>query len=220
MKTLLTIFILLAMSVTAHATAIVTGASVSTVNGALLFSLLFDHTPDFAAMDQFGRPAESFQWYLTDDLKASRPMAGAVTDYIIRGDGISEAGNVRMCTTRPLGSGCPGGWGLDLGPIPSFWNPETLSLAFSVPLDNFSTNTYSYDVISLKYGAQLDAYKGMTDGGDAQRWGPACSITIKTNCYEPIKTPESSALILLPIGLMGLWMGRKRIAASSMGNLI
>ncbi len=223
MKAFLTISILLAMAATAHAatitlpppTPVIVGASVSTINGAMLFSLLFNHTPDFATVDQFGRPAESFQWYLTDDLKATRPMGGSVADYIMRGDEMGKSGMVRMCTTAPLGAGCPGGWGLDLGPIPSQWNPQTLALSFSVPLDNFTGNLYAYDVISLKYGAQYDGFNGVEDGGAAKRWTPTCPLT-QPDCFDVFdskadpKLPEPSTLLLLPIGLAGLWAVRKR----------
>lgn len=217
-KLILTLIFLFA-SVTAFATVlptpIITGASVSDTNGNYIFQLLFDHTPNFAQHNEYGLQAESFQFFVTDD-PVNLPMNPYVADYIVRGDGIGDG--IKVCSTRPYGSGCPSGWGLDLGDFS--YSLQNLTLTLSIPDAVFDTAMLYYDVISLDYGKQQDWFDGTVGPVVAKRVAPMCPpfetcaygnielppgikppVTIR-NTPEAVSEPSSLALLVPSVGLL------------------
>src|SRR5688572_3943146 len=58
------------------------------------FELEFDTVPDFFTVDAFGRPADSFQYFLFYEGDPFQP--DPETDVIIRGDEIHIAGDIRF----------------------------------------------------------------------------------------------------------------------------
>lgn len=169
---------------------LILNASLARSGQDLLFSLTLTHAINFSTVDSFGRPAESFQWFLAGR-NALRPMNSSEVLYVMRGDELHMDGEVTVCTAHPFGSGCPGGWGLELADTQMSWNSATRVFTFRVPLALLDGSNYSYDVISLEYGAESDWLSGATGSGNAVR-------------MDHKVLPESSPAVLLTFGLAGI----------------
>lgn len=161
---------------------------VSTDGPAALFLFRYEVVPDFHTVDGFDRQVDSFQFYISDNPATARPMASP--DYLIRGDEIHSINAVDVCTTRPFGSGCPGGWGVPMGNIA--FSLSGTDLNFEVLLSTIGGGSgFSYDLLTFKNGAQQYSYRGTLDGGDAAQW-------------SPFMTAEPSTALLLPVGFLAL----------------
>jgi len=171
----------------------------------LLFALFFADTPDFQTKDEYARPKTSFQWYLSTNPNASNPIIPLFTTFVVRGDGMAS-GNVKVCTVQPIGSGCPGGWGLDLTDLATIYDDDFMELTFSAPAQLFGTSAMSFDVISMEYGAQRDKIHGAILSTPSPGLAPPQAIT------QPVGVSEASSLVLAGLAMVGL-VGLKRITA-------
>jgi hypothetical protein len=116
--------------------------------------------PDFFTTNEYGRQADSFQYYV--DADGGFPIFKGVEFYysnlesIIRGDEIHLGGNVRICNTFPpdpeLSSS--GGWGKIRGSVPYTLSGNLLSLLVPLQLIGDSDGKFSYQLMWGEYGAQ------------------------------------------------------------------
>jgi len=180
-----------------------TSASIFSDGAHLTFLLQFANGFNYNDHDQLGRQAESFQWYLTTKLGATRPSNIHDVEYIIRGDGFGENHTVELCTAFPLGVGCAGGWGIDLGAFATDLD-QTGLLTFEVPTAFFGTDALQYDVLGFRYGELNDGLNGFASGGDANRWFPfPRDIEPPNPPGDPLATPEPSSLTLMLLLICG-----------------
>ena len=124
------------------------------VAGQVNFTLTFNRAPDFMTVDEFGRQADSFQYYILGDL--SLPYPGYY-DSIIRGDEIHIVpGVLRIRDAVPSDPDpAAGGWGPIRGEVPYRLDGNVLS--FSVALSTISEHSvdgrFSYELLLTQFGA-------------------------------------------------------------------
>jgi len=211
MRTLLTIATILILASTAFAASeplsppplqpppppppLITDAWARVVGPDILFALFWANEPDYTH--------DSFQWFLSLNEREAEPMVPSRADFIVRSDDMAN-GNVKICSAHPFGAGCPGGWGLDLGNIPTQWDGDFLELTFSAPIALFGDSTMAFAVMSLEDGAQHDVLRGivMTDQ-------PVQLPLQPVQPQDPVQTSEASSLWLAGIAGIGL-VGLKR----------
>jgi hypothetical protein len=196
-----------------------TSASISSDGTALNFLLQFANGFDYNDHDSFGRQAESFQWYLTLDIEAMRPSNIHDVEYIIRGDGFGANHKVELCTAKPFGAGCAGGWGIDIGGFAAALDQSGL-LAFEIPVALFGTDALQYDVLGFRYGTENDGLNGFVNSGGANRWFPfPRDILPPPNDGDPIGTPEPSSVTLILLLLGWFFVTRSRFGLSRLRRI-
>ncbi|BAY75440.1 hypothetical protein NIES25_18850 [Nostoc linckia NIES-25] len=125
----------------------------------VLFTINFNRVPDFFSVDEFGRQADSFQYYIERDEKL--PVVGEVSPFypnlesIIRGEEINVAGDVRIRNVFSVGPAEPnsGGWGSIRGSVP--YTLDGTLLKFSAPLElvSDSDGLFSYELALFEFGS-------------------------------------------------------------------
>jgi uncharacterized membrane protein len=140
-----------------------TNGYVSNIDGGsnVAFSLTFNQVPDFFALDQSGRQASGFQFYISTSTNTpSSPYAS-----LIRGDEIHIAGVIPIRddgqpdTTDPNS----GGWGSIRGSVPDVLNGQTLT--FSVPASVLNVSgPFGYELVLDSYGGMTSNYFGASGG--------------------------------------------------------
>ena len=160
------------------------------------FTIEFNQAPDFFTVDAFGRPENSFQYFIVGNPKLPYPQN---YDSIIRGDEI----HVTMDTIRVRNSFPPnyadpnsGGWGSIRGSVPFILNDNILT--FSTPLDLISNHS-----IDGNFNFRLDTYV----------FGSTTESVISQSIVA-----EPSSLMLIGIGtltLIGYAGWRKQAAKKS-----
>ena len=100
------------------------------------FQLRFNRPPDFQTVDEFGRPMNSFQFFVNPDW--SGDPGNLQLDYgpgrdVLRGDEIHLAGQIRIRDGMPSDTTGPeaGGWGPMVAAVP--YQMEGTTLSFQVP---------------------------------------------------------------------------------------
>ena len=197
---------------------VITSASISSDGTKLNFLLRFASGFDYNDHDSFGRQAESFQWYLTSDIEATRPSNTHDVEYIIRGDGFGADHKVELCTARPFGAGCAGGWGVDIGGFATDFDQSGL-LAFEIPVALFGTDALQYDVLGFRYGNENDGLNGFVNSGDASRWFPFPRDIMPPPDGDPIATPEPSSITLILLLLCWFLASRSRFGLSRLRRI-
>jgi hypothetical protein len=161
------------------------------VSNTVNFTVGFNQEPDFYTVDQFGRQANSFQYYIIGNPNLGYPQE---FDAIIRGDEIHVTGN-----TLPIRSAFPfgqdpnsGGWGAIRGVVPFIINGNILS--FSAPISYLSDHGIPYNYIfgSYQYGSTTGEVTGVVEG---------------------VPESEEWALMLLGFGMVGWQVKRKQMKA-------
>ncbi|MEH2242924.1 PEP-CTERM sorting domain-containing protein [Nostoc sp.] len=161
----------------------------------VLFTINFNKVPDFLTVDQVGRQADSFQYFIDADGKL--PVFRGSPYYselesIIRGEEIHVAGDVRIRDVVSIGASEPnsGGWGKIRGSVP--YSLDGTVLKFSAPLEFIgdSDGLFSYQLESYEFG-------GITDSLENK--------SIIASVPEP-----ASALGALTFGALGVGLRRKR----------
>lgn len=122
-------------------------------NNEVLFTINFNRTPNFLLTDEFGRQADSFQYFIEANGESPIPLNYSELDAVVRGEEIHVAGNIRFRKALPSSSDPnAGGWGDILGSVPYTLNGNTVS--FSAPpqlfgdLDGF----FSYGLQWTEFG--------------------------------------------------------------------
>jgi hypothetical protein len=146
------------------------------------FTIDFNQAPDFMTVDQYGRQADSFQYYIVGD--PSRPYPENY-DSIVRGEELHLTGSeLRIRNAAPpVSDPAAGGWGSVRGEVPI--NIDGDVLTFSAPLgvlsDHSTNGEFTYTLETYQYGALTD------------------DVTAQTSV-----TPEPGSWVLLGTGLLAL----------------
>ncbi|MEH2164786.1 MAG: hypothetical protein V7K38_27960 [Nostoc sp.] len=123
-----------------------------------LFTINFNRVPDFFTLDQFGRQADSFQYFIEADgefpIFRGSPFDSNL-ESIIRGEEIHVAGDVRIRDVFSVGPSEPNsaGWGKIRGSVP--YSLDGTVLKFSAPLQFIgdSDGLFSYRLELYEFGA-------------------------------------------------------------------
>lgn len=149
------------------------------------FGIFFLTPPDFVTTDEFGRLANSFQFYVDPDQEVSYPG-----DRLVRKAEVNPLGEATVVATTP--HGYPGGWGPLLGTVPLL--QEGIFVRVDVPLAwlGAADGTFFWALETFEYGWS-DRVRLTGEAGP----GPA-----------PTALPDTGpTLVLLAAVLMGIhWM--------------
>lgn len=121
------------------------------------FRIVFSQVPDFFTVDEYGRPADTFQyWVGGDSLNAEVIIRGVEIRFT---DGLIPVRNVAPEDPDLVRSG---GWGTIRGEVPYTLRGRVLS--FSVPLslltDQSDPDTLAYEVAAFEFGATTNSLLG------------------------------------------------------------
>lgn len=169
-----------------------TSGSVGNINGSgnVDFSLTFNRIPDFFSVDQNGRLANAFQFFIAASTNV--PIFGGPFASIIRGAEIPVANDIRIRNASPVDPDPnAGGWGSLRGSVPYALNGQTLT--FSVPATVLNVQEpFPYGLLLTVYGGASAHYTGLSGG--------------------PIPIPEPSSDTLAIVGGIGMaWLGLRRL---------
>ncbi|MCC5660489.1 hypothetical protein LC608_26625 [Nostoc sp. XA010] len=128
----------------------------------VLFTIDFNRVPDFFTLDQAGRQADSFQYYVEADgefpIFRGSPFYSEL-ESIIRGEEINVAGDIRIRDVFSVGPLEPnsGGWGKIRGSVP--YSLDGTVLKFSAPLQFIgdSDGLFSYQLLLTEFGGSSDS---------------------------------------------------------------
>jgi hypothetical protein len=182
-------------------------ASVGNLDGAsnVDFCLTFNRAPDFFTVDQYDRPADSFQFYVSTDtnkpnLYPARPYAS-----LIRGDEIHVADDIRVRNDSPPDSDPDAhGWGSLRGSVPYKLNGQTLT--FSIPSSVLNVSgPFGYTLMLTSYGASTCVYPAVSSvtrptlqiccskGAVVVQWPTnACMYSLETKWPSPAPSTWST----------------------------
>lgn len=182
-----------AFSAAAHAdfTFVSQSAVYSASTGDVTFTVQFTQAPDFTTTDEFGRQADSFQYYVFGDPDAVYP---GNYDSLVRGEELHFSGqSLRIRNSVPPDPDPEAdGWGSIRGVVPYTLDGDVLT--FSAPLSLLSDHSRDGHFTYL-----LDTY---TFGSE----------TAFVRAETTTATPEPSTFLLLATGLLGTTqaVGRRR----------
>ena len=133
-------------------------AEVNLASNSVLFQIEFNRTPDFFTTDEYGRQADSFQYYV--DADGGFPIFKGGEFYysnlesIIRGSEIYLGGDVRIRNAFPpdpeLSSS--GGWGSIRSSVPYTLSGNVFSLLVPLELIGDTDGKFSYQLLWTEYG--------------------------------------------------------------------
>jgi len=125
--------------------------------GQVTFTLAFNRQPDFQTVDEFGRQADSFQYYIVGDPTLPYPDK---YDAIIRGAEIDLTSNLLPIRNAvpPDTDPAASGWGSLRAVVP--FQLDRNVLTFSTSLADISDHSvdghFSYELLLTQYGATSD----------------------------------------------------------------
>lgn len=136
-------------------------ATVDPIRRQVEFELLFNQAPDLFTVDEFGRPAKSFQYEINPDYTGSPfedPLASLRA--IVRGDEVRAAGKLRVrnANTTPDPDPIAGGWGGLRGAVPLEIEPldggdgAWLRFTASYDLLKETEGVFAYRVFTTEFG--------------------------------------------------------------------
>lgn len=126
----------------------------------VLFTIDFNEVPDFSTVDEFGRQADSFQYFVDADGELPVPFGGdppySELETIIRGGEIYVASDIPVRDV--LGEGGPnsGGWGPIRGSVPFALNDTVLTFSAPLQLIGDSDGLFSYELLLTEFGGTTD----------------------------------------------------------------
>lgn len=123
----------------------------------VLFTINFNRVPDFFTVDEFDRPADSFQYFIdpSGELPIFRPpSAYSHLSSIIRGSEIYVAGDVRIRDVFSVGPSEPNssGWGNIRGSVPYTLDGTVLKFSAPLQLIGDSDGLFSYRLELYQFG--------------------------------------------------------------------
>lgn len=128
------------------------------------FELSFNGTPDFLSVDEFGRQANEFQYYISNDQHQSQvpEVPGSGLDVLIRGGEIARTGMlvVRLANGENGGPDS-GGWGREVGRVPFVLNGKKLKFTVPWAVLGETDGHFSYGLLLLEHGASSDHRAGI-----------------------------------------------------------
>ncbi|MHC5597978.1 MAG: hypothetical protein ACYTXC_18915 [Nostoc sp.] len=161
----------------------------------VLFSINFNRAPDFFTLDEGGRQADSFQYFIdpSGELPIFRPpSAYSNLSSIIRGGEIHVGGDIPIRDVFSVGPSEPnsGGWGNIRGSVPYKLNGTFLQ--FSAPLQFIgdSDGLFSYRLESYEFGS----WNGITNENKS-------TIATATSVPEPNFALGALTFAALSVGL-------------------
>jgi hypothetical protein len=168
------------------------------------FTVTFDAPPDFLTADEFGRPADSFQYEIDNDWRAPAGLPVEGLDSVIRGDEIflADALRIRDATIDrdPDPDPAAGGWGRILDEVA--FDLSGTTLRFETPLASIGDDGdggFAYRLFTTEFGATTSAAESRV---------------------LPIPLPPAAHGVAATIGLLGgAWMLRRRGASNSKSEI-
>ena len=127
-------------------------------SGNVEFTVEFDRRPDFRSVDEFGRPADSFQYFIVGDETLGFPER---FDAIIRGGELQRKSRLLPIRRAAPADSAPeaGGWGATRAIVPYELHGRTLT--FSVALDDLSDHStdgsFSYILETYNDGSLVES---------------------------------------------------------------
>jgi hypothetical protein len=189
--------------------------SVDSASSTATFLVKFDSAPDLFTADEFGRQADSFQFWV--DSEAPDAIArtyGALsgdlppdTQTVISAQEIPSLNQLEIIWPKPLTWSGPrdrGGWGSIEGHMPYTLTPDNV-LSFNVPLSLLRDmdGKFYYTFETYQYGA----------------WGGVDYSGVSGKYYSVPAVPEPSAAALFFVGLSMLMACTRRRAGTRQLNL-
>jgi hypothetical protein len=123
-----------------------------------LFTLEFNEAPDFFSVDNVGRQADSFQYFIDADGRlpvfSGSPYFSQL-ETIIRGEEIHIAGDIRVRNVFGEGGLNSGGWGAIRGSVPFTLDGTVLKFSTPLSLLGDSDGQFSYRLEAYEFGASI-----------------------------------------------------------------
>lgn len=129
-----------------------------------VFSLTFDHTPDFFTLDAKGRRKDSFQYEIVPDVTNINQAGFFDIASVIRGDEL-DAHQIPIRGGINDGidpSPAAGGWGFKLGTVNYALTQNTLSFAAPLQLLSAPDGLFAYRVFTTDFGSTVSLQTGST----------------------------------------------------------
>jgi hypothetical protein len=145
----------------------------------------FNKVPDFFSVDEFGRQADSFQYFI--DVDGKLPVFGGSPYYsgvetIIRGEEIHIQGDIVLSDVEPPNTDDEnsGGWGAVRGSVPYHLHHKILT--FKVPLDLMgdSDGEFSYRLEWYEFGSTNGFLENKSVKGKHKKERRACFPVTET----------------------------------------
>jgi len=131
--------------------------SVDFENQEVLFAIVFNRVPDFYTMDEYGRTADNFQYYI--DIDCSPVWYGSnFAETVIRGSEIATCGLIVLRNASGESADLTsGGWGEIIGLVPFQLDGTKLTFSASFQEIGDLDGQFSYALhLSSEYGCTSD----------------------------------------------------------------
>lgn len=132
-------------------------------SGNVEFTIQFDQRPDFRSVDEFGRPADSFQYFIVGDETLGFPDR---LDTIVRGVELEPKSRLLpiRAAAPPDPAPAAGGWGATRAVVPYELHGRTLT--FSAALDDLSDHStdgsFTYILETYHFGTLVESIENET----------------------------------------------------------
>ena len=129
------------------------------------FDLLFNHAPDFYALDSAGRPQDSFQYFINPDWSGNTQNLqlnlGQFRD-VVRGDEIHTSGKLLIRDAAIPSNPDPtsGGWGPVIAAEPFQVKGDNLTFTATFKDLRAPKGTFSYEVYTTHFGGTVSTVQG------------------------------------------------------------
>jgi hypothetical protein len=141
------------------------------------FSVVFNEPPDFHTVDQAGRQADSFQYYVDYDTQYDEFRV------LIRGEEIHWDDVIPIRDRDGYGGDHSGGWGPIRGVVPYTLDGSTLRFVVPLPLVGDSEPPFSYRLTTVEYGSGEDSVVSVSTMFE----GPCGGVPVETTSWTRIK---------------------------------
>lgn len=127
------------------------------------FTIHFSGPPDFMTADSFGRPRDSFQYWIVYPIDRDPFLPYITPDVLVRGDEIRFGGGIPIRDRTVDGGPNSGGWGPIRGTVPFVLSGSTLT--FTVPRSVLGDpdGRFAYYLGVFSFGGTTDFEMGISD---------------------------------------------------------